>query len=231
MNGMQHARRLAHREEAEGWDGSMVDPRAHLGVTRCTLALSVVEVAAETCAAHFKVTATAAGAGAAAGGAVRAAAFVGTALCADQPSNAVVEPAPTDGAGLRHPRVGVAIDLAAPPAPTDLATAGVLSFATVTRRLWEGSAFRWGQCRARVLELKLWGAFQATVGAGDDGTVAALLGDVLEPAALAQLGNRLPRLPGSIGNLAALTVLHLDQNQLTSSNSPSPSATLSASQG
>ena len=129
--GMQHPRHLVHRKEAEGWrdGGSTVDPRACLGVTRCTLEPSVVEVTVANCAAHFKVAAAAAaGAGAAVGGAARAAASVGAALCSNQPSNAVVEPAPPDEAGLRHVRVGVVIDLAAPPARDDLATARVLSF-------------------------------------------------------------------------------------------------------
>ena len=61
MTRMQHPRHLVHRKEAEGWvgGGSMVDPRAYLGVARCMLELSVVEVRVAAYAAHFKIAAVA----------------------------------------------------------------------------------------------------------------------------------------------------------------------------
>ena len=221
VTGMQHPKYLVHRREVEGWQGEMEDPRVYLAVTRCTYELSVVEVEAVQFAPHFNISAAAIGLD----GGAAAAEFLGDSMFRPMPSNAMVEGAEPDAEGLRYIRLTVEIDLAKPPRPAELKTAGVLSFKKITQQLWNDSSFKFSQCSAGVWELNLDTAFAeaaAKATKSNVDTVEMLVHSVLGTDVLKHLRslhlskNQLPSFTFTLGSLTALTELYLDDNRLTS---------------
>ena len=218
VTGMQHP---LYKEERPPLSDDVIEfrvsPRMYLAVTRCTFELSVIEVAVEFFASHFKISAAAtAAANHAPASNIE---YYGSAWAVAYPKNAILEPDSSDG-GLRYVRLNVDVDLADPPKPVDLATAGVLTFKHVTQHLWDASTFRWDQCKSGVFELQLPKALQPASLAGDN--LDALLEEVLCHESLHQLrsldlsDNQLAHFPDAIDHFTALRTLSLSANQLTS---------------
>ena len=195
------------------WGQVKVDPRAYLAVTRCTLELSVVEVFVERHAAHFGMSS----APQHKVNKARAATRVGSSYQNLSTSNAIVEALPPDKDGLCYIRVLVDIDFTQPPEPEDLVTAGVLSLKSIGQQLWDGTTFRWAQCKTGILELELRkDAFAIEV----RGEAADLLQKLIDPLELPHLQKLwlddipIKRIPNSIGDFKTLTQLYVEHTEM-----------------
>jgi hypothetical protein len=215
VTGMQHPTYTIYRQSSEGWADkyNRVDPRVYLGVTRCTVELTVAEVQCAQFAVHYGISA----ASARASGGI--APLIGEAWHSAEAARVFVEAsvgASGRSAGINHLRLGVTVDLASPPPPEELATAVSLRMVKVSDALWSSGSFRWDQCVNGVHELNMFKSFGSERKDGDVLTRIGLwgLGQHLEVLWLD--GNGFTSLPARIGKLEKLTQLNLSQNQLAS---------------
>lgn len=56
VSGMQHLEYSIHRIETDGWTGERLDPRMYLAATRCTVALSMVEMQPARFGSHYSIS-------------------------------------------------------------------------------------------------------------------------------------------------------------------------------
>ena len=206
LTGMQHPAYIAHREEHEKWnpnERNRVDPRAYIGITRCTVELTVVEIKCGQYALHFGIS------GAGAGGIVS--------LIGDPFHEGEARRAYASGGIVT---AGVTVDLKSPPDANVLATAVSLRMTTVTSDLWESSRFRWAQCTKGVHELNMSGSFRVEDNCLDrDGGVLAYidLWSLHEHLEVLYLnGNCFADLSPRLGELTSLKQLYLEKNELVS---------------
>jgi leucine-rich repeat protein SHOC2 len=202
QTGMQHPAYIAHRVENENWDPiehNRIDARAYIGITRCTVELTVVEVKCEQYALHFGIS------GAGGEGTVS---LIGDPFHEGEARRAYVS------GGIVT--AGVTVNLKSPPDAQVLATAVSLRMETVTSDLWASSRFRWAQCVEGVHELNMSRSCRA-----DDKDCNVLaninlwrLHEHLEVLYLNE--NGFADLPPELGKLTSLKQLYLYENELAS---------------
>jgi hypothetical protein len=215
--GLKHPAHTTFRLSDENWSKTQgrVNPRAYLGVTRCTVELSIVDIYCSTNASYYSVSAAAGETG---GGVAR---LIGSGLGVYHSPRAVFV-----DKGRIH--LGVSVDVRSPPPPDVLATAVSIKLSHVRvdgpHVTWRDSSFRWEQCTHGVYELKLDWAFNSSRISWPN--MRSLDGDVLTQMGVWELGqhletlelrnNGLTSIPPEIGRLTSLTTLLLSKNHLVS---------------
>lgn len=207
MAGMQHPKYTTYRIQKEGWISSddRVDARAYIGMTRCTLELTVIESWCGAFAAHYSIApAIADGSG--------LASLIGVANI--QNSRRSIHASVTLGVGLGIWKLHrlINVDISSPPPLDVLANAAAISITIEQKANLTDIPFDWRQCH-RARDVHLVGAF------GDDcksGTVLDVSG-VLRLQRLEVLnlvGNGFQSLPDAVGAVQSLTILNLAKNHL-----------------
>eukprot|EP00037_Helgoeca_nana_P030431 m.375890 g.375890 ORF g.375890 m.375890 type:complete len:1033 (+) comp28188_c3_seq1:1151-4249(+) len=220
VSGMRHPRYVAHRVQHERWTATSgrVDARVYLAVTRCTVYLVVAEMEAKTFAAHYGVSAVARQ-----GGGPAQLRGEWTRDKIEEASQVYLEPLNRgpDGRGFWTIRLQVTVDLDAPPAPRDLATAVSVQLRVgnrphmLDRTKWDETSFLWEHCASGIRELDVVEQLGPNL-ANEAGLVYLGVCDLADLAVLTLSKNAIESVPAEIGQLTGLRRLVLSENNLRS---------------